>query len=127
MASYKDIDFSFSKNSFTGDLNVVNDTSAIKQAIKNIVLSLKGEKSFSYNFGAAVQRLLFEQSTDNNMTVATEIQASLSQYEPRITVTEVLFSGTNENFKIDIQYEMALANGQNYTDSTTVETNGSGY
>ena len=61
------------------------------------------------------------------MTVATEIQASLSQYEPRITVTEVLFSGTNENFKIDIQYELALANGQNYTDSTTVETNGSGY
>ena len=50
MAKYKDIDFKFSKNTFTGDLNVVQDSTAIKQSIKNIILTLKGERSFKYEF-----------------------------------------------------------------------------
>ena len=127
MASYKDIDFSFSKNSFTGDLNTVNDVNAIKQSVKNIILTLRGEKSFSYNFGAAVQRLLFEQSTENNVAVATEIQNSLSQYEPRIDVVEVNFTGVNEEFRLNIVYETILPNGQSVTDTASIDTQSSGY
>ena len=130
MAKYKDIDFKFSKNSFTDDLNLVQDSNAIKQSIKNIVLTLKGEKSFSYEFGSAVQRILFEPSSANTLPVANDIQNTLSTNEPRIQVNEVKFSALDESMKLNITYEHVLASGQTVTETTTVNTQGgssSGY
>ena len=78
MAKYKDIDFKFSKNSFTGDLNVVQDSNSIKQSIKNIILTMKGERSFKYEFGSAIQRMLFEPSSVDTIPIITDVQSSLS-------------------------------------------------
>ena len=128
MAKYKDIDFKFSKNAFTGDLNIVQDSNAIKQSIRNIILTLKGERSFSYDFGSAVQRLLFEPSTVNTLPTANDIQNSLSVHEPRITVTDISFSSKNEEMKLNISYEHTLSNGDTVTETTSVaSSSSSGY
>tara|TARA_R110002051_G_scaffold325693_2_gene430263 strand:+ start:3186 stop:3557 length:372 start_codon:yes stop_codon:yes gene_type:complete len=119
-----DIDFKFQKNSFTGDINQMKEANAIKQSIKNIVLTLKGEKSFNYDFGAASQRILFEPSAGDNIIVATEIQNSLSYFEPRITITEINFSSKNEEVKINIVYERILnsTSGETVTETASVIT-----
>ena len=125
MAKYLDIDFKFTKNSFTGDLNVVQDSNAIKQSIKNIVLTLKGEKSFNYEFGSAAQRMIFEPSTLEALPVANDIQNSLSSNESRITVKNIDFSTKNEEMKLNISYEHTLSNGDVVTETTSVSSSGS--
>tara|TARA_R100001015_G_C4631518_1_gene194071 strand:- start:3220 stop:3606 length:387 start_codon:yes stop_codon:yes gene_type:complete len=125
MAKYKDIDFKFSRNTFTGDLNIVQDSNAIKQSIKNIILTLKGERSFSYEFGSAVQRLLFEPSSVDTLPVANDVQNSLSVHEPRVTVTDVNFSSKNEEMKLNISYDHTLSNGDAVTETTSVSSTGS--
>ena len=120
MAQYKDIDFKFTKNSFTGDLNVLQDSSAIKQSLKNITLTLKGEKSFNYDFGSAVQRMIFDSSSANTLPIANDIQSSLASNEPRITVTQIKFSSQDEEMKLNITYEHTLANGDSVTETSSV-------
>tara|TARA_R110002020_G_scaffold167599_2_gene355989 strand:+ start:3865 stop:4242 length:378 start_codon:yes stop_codon:yes gene_type:complete len=117
-----DIDFKFQKNSFTDDVSQLKTHNAIKQSIKNIILTLKGEKSFGYNFGAASQRMLFEPSSTNNIGVATEIQNCLAIHEPRIFVTEVSFSNLNEETKINISYEKVLNSVSGETTKVTETT-----
>ena len=58
MPSYRDIDFSFTKNSFTNDLNVVEDSRSIRQSIKNILLTFNGERSFNIPFGASLYEMI---------------------------------------------------------------------
>ena len=107
MSTYKDINFSFSKNSFTSDVSVVEDSTAIKQSIKNILLSFEGEKSFKPKFGVELQKLLFESSNISNSTILLTIIETLNSFEPRIKAKKVTpsYSGTGTlSLKIEYDY-----------------------
>ena len=120
MAKYKDIDLSFSKNSFTNDINSVQDSTAIKQSIKNIILMMKGEKSFDYEYGASIQSLLFSNPTDINISALNDIDSSLRSNESRITLKRVYFNNDPVIHGLVIDYEYSLETGQVLTESTTV-------
>ena len=106
MTNYKDINFSFSKNSFTSDLSVVEDSTAIKQSIKNILLSFSGEKSFRPKFGGELQKLIFESSNLADTTVVLDLIETLNSYEPRIKVKTIIpsYSGSGQ-LKLKINYD----------------------
>jgi len=107
MSNYKDINFTFSKNSFTSDLSVVEDGTAIKQSIKNILLTFSGEKSFRPNFGGQLQKILFESSNIADSTILLDLIENLNSYEPRIKVKTIVpsYSGSGElRLKIDYNY-----------------------
>ena len=57
---YKDIDLCFRRNPVTGDIAVKENENAIKQALKNLMLTRPGERPFSPNVGSTIQDLLFE-------------------------------------------------------------------
>jgi len=98
--AFKDIAFGLKRNSITKDSGVVKNENAIKQAIRCLVLTQKGERLFQPDIGCAVFELLFEPL--DLMTadaVRDEIINTLNQYEPRISlidvtvrVSDVLFS-----------------------------------
>lgn len=123
MEKYKDIDFSFGMNPFTGDLNVIQDSNAIKQSLKNIILTLKGEKSFNYLFGAAAQNILFENSGDVSMTVLNDIDSSIRNNEPRIKLNKIYLDNSGTESKIVIDYEYSLDTGESVNETTTVTAN----
>ena len=106
MTTYKDINFSFSKNSFTSDLSVVEDSTSIKQSIKNILLTFSGEKSFIPNFGGELQKTLFESSVVANTTLFLDLIELLNTYEPRINAKTIVpsYFGTG-NLRLTIEYD----------------------
>ena len=61
--TYSDIPFFISKNSFTNDLNLVNDLSAIRQSVKNIIMSDLGDRAFDFYFGSGLYSTIFENLT----------------------------------------------------------------
>lgn len=122
MAQYKDIDFNFTKNSFTGDLNTVQDAMSIKQSIKNIVLSYKGERTLNYEFGASVQDVLFEPSNTPNIAILSEIDVRIRASEPRINLKSVQYDYDSLTPSIVINYEYTLENGDTAVQSTTIST-----
>lgn len=104
MANYVDINFNFSKNNFTSDVNLSLDSSAIKQSIKNILLSFPGEKSFIPNFGGEIKKYTFESSSISNSTLSIDIVELLNTYEPRINVQSVTPEYKNGYLELKLKY-----------------------
>jgi len=87
---FKDIDMSFLKNPFTNDIGVVRNEDAIKQALKNIMLTKTTEKVFDPEFGTNIWVSLFEPMDDITADrIEQEIMNVVGQYETRITMNDV--------------------------------------
>lgn len=99
---FRDISLSFSKNPVTGDINILKNDLAIKNAVKNIILTKPGEKLYEPYFGSKVTDLLFE-SIDFLVLdqIRDEIFRVLRQYEPRIEVQDVELTYNEQDLNID--------------------------
>jgi phage baseplate assembly protein W len=87
---FRDIDMSFLKNPFTNDINIVKNQNAIKQALKNIMMTKTTEKVFEPDFGTNIWASLFEPMDDITADrIQQEILNVVGQYETRIVIQEV--------------------------------------
>ena len=57
---FKDLAVSFNSNPSTGDFGVVKNENAIKQSVRNLILTMFGERPFQPSIGSRVKMLLFE-------------------------------------------------------------------
>lgn len=106
MAKYTDIDLYFTKNELTNDANLKLDIAAISQAIKNIVLTTKGEKIFESGFGGNAYDLVFNDFNPLEINIkASEIAAAIQLYEPRAIVQSINITDSGLGYwNINISY-----------------------
>jgi len=71
---YKDFDLAFGKNEITGDVNKKLDVNAVKQSMKNLILTDLMERPFQPDLGSALAGLLFENA---NMFTTDRIKVTL--------------------------------------------------
>ena len=106
---FKDVGIGFLLNTFTKDAAVVKDANAIKQAIKNLVLTQQGEKLFQPEIGSGVYELLFEPMDPFTAdSIRDEIINTLGQYEPRITILEVDVEPNEDTNTFDVTVEYRI-------------------
>jgi phage baseplate assembly protein W len=86
---YKDIDLTFIKKP-SGEIYKKTDAAAVKQAVKNLLLTNKFEKPFQPEFGGDLNNLLFE-LVDNDTVYEIDgaIREAIRKYEPRARVRQV--------------------------------------
>ena len=83
--SFADLDFNFTAHPVTGDIVTKKDANAIRQSVKNILLTNHYERPFKPNFGANLRGMLFE-ANDPLMghRIKESIVNALGILEPRI-------------------------------------------
>ena len=87
--TYKDIDLSFAKKT-TGEIFKKTDAAAVKQAVKNVLLTSRLEKPFNPDFGAGLNRFLFDLNTNfDRFEVEDAIVSTLARTEPRARVIDI--------------------------------------
>ena len=87
---FKDISMSFGSNPLTDDLIALKNANAISRSVRNIVMTLPGEKPFAPNFGSRVSALLFENMDEiTSSLIVDEIRTSIDNYEPRVELQSV--------------------------------------
>jgi len=86
---YRDIDLTFAKKT-SGEIFKKTDAAAVKQAVKNLLLTNKFEKPFQPEFGGDLNNLLFE-LVDNDTVYEIDgaIREAIRKYEPRARVRQV--------------------------------------
>lgn len=85
----KDINLSFNKKT-NGDIFKKEDAAAVKQAVKNLLMTNKFEKPFQHQFGADLSGLLFELADDlMEDDINQEITMAIKNWEPRARVINV--------------------------------------
>jgi phage baseplate assembly protein W len=94
---YKDIDLSLETkegaygSTTTGDVYKKVDIAAVKQAVKNLLLTNHYEKPFKPLYGGNLNSLMFENLTHLTSTdIQRAISFSIRNYEPRVEILEVI-------------------------------------
>ena len=88
---FKDISATFQINPVNDDLIALKNENAIARSVRNLILTVPGEKPFEPDIGSRVTDMLFEnmdQITAN--AIRSEIKNTLVNNEPRISLKEVL-------------------------------------
>ena len=95
--SFKDISLSFSKHPVTKDIIALKNEDAIKKSVINLCRTRLDERFFNDLLGTSIEDTLFEVvGPDIGASLEEEISTLLSNFEPRIDLTEV-----NINTQID--------------------------
>jgi phage baseplate assembly protein W len=106
---FKDLSMSFLSNPVNRDLIGLKNESAIARSVRNLVLTLPGERFFNEGLGSRVSAALFENMDE--MTAAyiqQEIEDTINTYEPRVRLDEVVVvpDYDNNQFDVTITYEI---------------------
>jgi phage baseplate assembly protein W len=82
---HRDFDLSFRQHPKTGKLLIKKDDEAVKQAVKNLVMTNKYERVFNPEFGGDVRSKLFDLSTDSlQYDLEDLINTTIKNFEPRV-------------------------------------------
>jgi len=101
--SFKDISMSFGKNPMTNDLIALKNANAIARSVRNIVMTIPGEKPFDPFFGSNVRNVLFENLDNISASlIVDEIRNSIQNYEPRVELVSVEAVPDFDNYSYDV-------------------------
>ena len=106
---YKDLGLSFIPHPVTKNVSVLKNEDAIKRALRNLVLTNKGEKFFDELYGGNILGLLFENFTPvTEIDIEENIKNAIKTEEPRATVidVEIIASPDTNNITINIIFRI---------------------
>ena len=84
------------------DLVVLKNANAIARSIRNIISTSPGEKFFDPDFGSNVTKLLFENIDEiSAISIRDEIENSINNYEPRVSLISVEITPDYDNNAFD--------------------------
>jgi len=100
---FKDISLSFKKHPITDDLLVLKNEDAIKRSVQNLVRIQLGEVFFNRLLGTKITGSLFELASSNFIDpIKSEISTTISNFEPRVKLTDVNVQSTPDANSLDI-------------------------
>jgi len=113
---YKDVSFSFIHPA-SGDLLLATDIEAVKNSIRNIILTPRGTRPFFPEFGTRVSRLLFELASPVTASqIKNEILTSVEKFEKRISKFQVRVDDDHERnaYRITATFQMTYGSNVEY-------------
>lgn len=116
---YKDIDLSLEVRA-TGDVYKKVDAAAVKQAVKNLLMTNYGEKPFQPLYGGNLSGLLFELADDLTADdIEVAIRNAIGTYEPRAVVQQVNANVSPDVNSVDVTVIFKIVNTE---EIVTVQT-----
>lgn len=108
---FSDFDFDFTPHPKTGDITVLKNENAVKNSIKNIVLTRFGEVLFDSSFGCGVHNNLFDLMDGvTRYAMEEEIRTALKNYEPRVELVSIAVVDSNRDNGYDINLQYRIIN-----------------
>ena len=100
---YKDFDMAFTKNSLSGDINKKLDVNAVKQSIRNLLLTKPYERPFHPELGSRLYATLFEQMRPGlEQTLARMVEQQILNFEPRVDILNIQVTPDYDNNSYDV-------------------------
>jgi phage baseplate assembly protein W len=112
---FSDFMSEFTANPATGDLyKNVNDF-AIKESLKNLILTEQGERMFQPTIGGTIRRSLFNQLDEITVTrLRSSVEMTIKNHEPRVVFRDisVVTDDNRNNASLTIFYSTINSPGQ---------------
>ena len=104
--AFRDLSIGMKSNPNTEDFSMVKNENAIKQSIRNLVLTGFGERPFQPTKGSRLRQMLFEPF---DIFMAEELKEEIfnviTQFEPRVQINEVRVRASDTNdLEVEVDY-----------------------
>ena len=107
---YSDIDLSFAKKG-SGDIFKKSSGAAVKQAVRNLLLTNFAEKPFLPRFGADLNSMLFRLSSDiDDDTLEDDIIKAIETFEPRARVLNIKSNISPDTNEVSVTVTFQIIN-----------------
>lgn len=95
------------------DLTVLKDEDAVKESIKNLLLTDRGERLMQPNLGGNIRAMLFENITPGVLTmIEDQVRSTLDLYEPRAEIIDVVVTSNIDDNVVNIEVQFYVINNQ---------------
>lgn len=108
---FSDFDFNFTNLPGNHDIPKKINAEAIKQSIKNILLTNNYERPFDPNFGSQINQLLFSLWTPlSKISLKRVIEDAINNYEPRVILSDVIIDDRSISNAVGITINFVIRN-----------------
>ena len=116
----KDIDLSFAKRP-SGDVFKKEHAAAVKQSVRNLLMTNFSEKPFLPRFGGNLNSLLFSLNTDiDDEDLEEQIISTIEIFEPRAKVLNIITNLNDDSHEIKVSVTFRVVN-TNETITTDID------
>jgi len=99
---YSDIDLTFARK-INGDVFKKQNAAAVKQSVKNLLMTNYAEKPFQPFFGGNLNDFLFELNDGiDDEDIEDRVETAIRTYEPRADVLNVKVISNPDNYDISV-------------------------
>jgi len=117
--AWRDLDLSLKIHPIRKDIIPLKDDAAIKNAVKNLLVSNFYERPFQDDLGANLVGLLFEPASIlTNILLRNSIKDVLNKYEPRIATTNITITDLPDQNSYNILVKFTI---KEYDTASAVE------
>lgn len=113
---YSDFGKDLTLNPVSNDVSRKLNEEAVKESIRNLVLTNRGERPFQPEIGCDINRYLFENITPDIVDAISEaITTTIEDYEPRCRLIGVDVTGESDSNQLNVAITFLLINSEEPT------------
>jgi len=110
---YSDFHKDLTLSPVSNDLALIKDEDAVKESIKNLILTDPGERPMQPRLGGGIRNLLFENMTPGVLKLIEDrIQTTIKTYEPRARLIDVTVTTTFDDNQVGVRIVFYVVNNQ---------------
>lgn len=110
---YRDFPITFPMIDSSNDLELIENADAIRNSIRNLLLTDRGERFFNPVLGSDIRKILFENATPLTKDVLIKfVKDTISEYEPRAQVLNVEVSDDIDGHRYAVTVTFSVINKQ---------------
>lgn len=108
---FSDLDLNFTAHPVTKDISRRFDENAIKDSIRNLILTRNFERPFHSELGSPIRALLFENSSPLlSMTLRRAIVDVINNFEPRVNLIDVDVVESDDEHSLYVNISFKIIN-----------------
>jgi phage baseplate assembly protein W len=108
-SDYSDLSLSFKLHPKYADIRPLSGIDAIKNSVKNILMTGKGERPFNPFFGCSLRTFLFELATSDTVSsMREEIYQAIEDHEPRVKIRDLTITDDSDRNAYNINMTLLI-------------------
>tara|TARA_R110000868_G_scaffold72961_6_gene211965 strand:- start:17087 stop:17503 length:417 start_codon:yes stop_codon:yes gene_type:complete len=110
---YQDFKKNLEISPVSADLTVWKDEDSVKESMRNLILTDRGERLMQPNLGGNINAMLFENITPSTlMLIQNQVRTTIELYEPRAELIDVTATSNIDDNTVKVNIAFYITNVQ---------------
>ena len=108
---YSDFKKNLEISALSNDLTLFKDEDSVKESLKNLILTDRGERLMQPEVGGDIRAMLFENMTPAGLKlIEDQVRTTIEIYEPRATLQDVIVSSSLDDNTVRVKVIFFIRN-----------------